>query len=272
MEKEFKSNFLTRSITAILLILPIVGIIYFENIYILLTSVFLLIYASNTEWLKNSNNQILFGKALFLILLFSYLFASLNLIQLTILISVLFWLIFSAYLVLGKTSKLSLVSFDNFYIRLLILLSFCSCSLYLMKVSDIFVFSNFILFFILIINSAISDSSAYLVGSSIGKTPLFPDISPNKSLEGFLGGLGGCFLFGFGIYYIFETPASFIAVLVIGSFFAFVGDYFFSFLKRKSGIKDTGNILPGHGGLLDRIDSHLSSFPVLILLIILLYS
>ena len=79
MEKEFKSNFLTRSITAILLTLPIVGIIYFENIYILLTSVFLLIYASNTEWLKNSNNQILFGKALFLILLFSYLFASLNL-------------------------------------------------------------------------------------------------------------------------------------------------------------------------------------------------
>lgn len=272
MEKEFNSNFLTRSITAVLLTLPIVGIIYFENIYILLTSVFLLLYASNAEWLKNSNNQILFGKALFLILIFSYLFASINLIQLTILISVLFWLVFSAYLVLGKTSKLSLISFDNFYIRLLILLSFCSCSLYLMKVGDIFVFSNFILFFILIINSAISDSSAYLVGSSIGKTPLFPDISPNKSLEGFLGGLGGCFLFGSGIYYIFETPASFIAILVIGSFFAFVGDYFFSFLKRKSGIKDTGDILPGHGGLLDRIDSHLSSFPVLILLIILLYT
>jgi phosphatidate cytidylyltransferase len=141
-----------------------------------------------------------------------------------------------------------------------------------MKVSDIFVFSNFILFFLLIINSAISDSSAYIVGSSIGKTPLFPDISPNKSLEGFFGGLGACFLFGTGIYFVFEIPASFIIVLVIGSFFAFVGDYFFSFLKRKSGIKDTGNILPGHGGLLDRIDSHLASFPVLILLIILLYS
>ena len=146
MEKEFKSNFLTRSITGILLTLPIVGIVYFENIYILLTSVFLLLFASNIEWLKNSNNQILFGKVLFLILFFSYLFASVNLIQLTILISVLFWLVFGAYLVLGKTSKLSLVSFDNFYIRFLVLLSFYSCSLYLMKVSDIFVFSNFILY------------------------------------------------------------------------------------------------------------------------------
>ena len=122
MEKEFKSNFLTRSITGILLTLPIVGIVYFENIYILLTSVFLLLFASNIEWLKNSNNQILFGKVLFLILFFSYLFASVNLIQLTILISVLFWLVFGAYLVLGKTSKLSLVSFDNFYIRFLVLL------------------------------------------------------------------------------------------------------------------------------------------------------
>lgn len=272
MGKEFKSNFLTRSITAILLTIPIVGIIYFENMYILLMSVFFLLYASNTEWLNNSNNQILFGKVLFLILLVSYFFASLNLIQLTILISVLFWLVFSLCLVLGKTSKLSLVSFDNFYLRFLILLSFFTCSLYLMKVSDIFVFSNFILFFLLIINSAISDISAYIVGSSIGKTPLFPDISPNKSLEGFFGGLGACFLFGAGIYFIFGIPASFIIVLVIGSFFAFVGDYFFSFLKRKSGIKDTGNILPGHGGLLDRVDSHLASFPVLILLITLLYS
>ena len=271
MEKEFKSNFFIRIITAVLLILPIVGIIYFENIYILLTSVFLFLYASNAEWLSNSNNRTLFDKVLFLILLIGYSFASINIIQLTILISVLFWLVFSTYLVLGKTYKLALVSFDNFYIRFLIFFSFYACSLYFMKESDVFVFSNFILFFILIINTAVADISAYLVGSSIGKTPLFPDISPNKSFEGFLGGLVGCSLFGASIYYIFEIPASFIAVLVVGSFFAFVGDYFFSFLKRKSGIKDTGNILPGHGGLLDRIDSHLSSFPALTLLIILLY-
>ena len=59
---------------------------------------------------------------------------------------------------------------------------------------------------------------------------------------------------------------NFIYIFVIGSFFAIVGDYFFSYLKRKSDIKDTGSILPGHGGILDRIDSYIAAITIMIFL------
>jgi phosphatidate cytidylyltransferase len=61
-----------------------------------------------------------------------------------------------------------------------------------------------------------------------------------------------------------------IIIFVIGSIFAFIGDLLISYFKRKSGVKDTGTILPGHGGVLDRVDSHLLTTPILILIIIML--
>ena len=70
--------------------------------------------------------------------------------------------------------------------------------------------------------------------------------------------------------YVFNDM-NFIYIFVIGSFFAIIGDYFFSYLKRKSDIKDTGSILPGHGGILDRIDSHISAITIMIFLTFLLY-
>ena len=62
-----------------------------------------------------------------------------------------------------------------------------------------------------------------------------------------------------GFAYLTELSFSIIVILLISALYAFVGDYFMSYLKRKSGIKDTGSILPGHGGILDRVDSHLSA-------------
>ena len=270
MEKEFKSNFLTRSATALLITLPILGIIYLQNVELLLLSVFLLLFATNNEWLRNSNKNKIIHNLFFLVLMILCYYLSLSSIKFLIIvigISTFFWFLFSIFLLTEKTSKLNLISFNNTYIRLIILISFFCCSLILMKIENLFPFSNFILFFILILNSAISDSSAYLVGSSYGKTPLFSEISPNKSLEGFIGGMGSIFILSLVFCLFFNISLSFVVILLTGSFYAFVGDYFFSFLKRKSGVKDTGNILPGHGGILDRIDSHLSSFPVLIILL-----
>jgi phosphatidate cytidylyltransferase len=118
----------------------------------------------------------------------------------------------------------------------------------------------------LLIVVAMTDVGAYTVGKNIGKTP-FCETSPNKTMEGVVGGivvatLSGAFV-GLGIV---DFGVSFLisAFVSIGSIF---GDLFESSLKRKAGVKDSGSILPGHGGMLDRIDGYL--FGAVIMLVLL---
>lgn len=108
----------------------------------------------------------------------------------------------------------------------------------------------------------INDTFAYIVGSMIGKHKLFPRISPNKSWEGFFGGLIGALAIvlvftQFGGYIITPdfTLAHWLIFTLVIVLFGTLGDLFESLLKRTVGVKDSGNIMPGHGGLLDRLDS-----------------
>ncbi len=129
--------------------------------------------------------------------------------------------------------------------------------------------SSYIIFLLIILNTSIYDSFAYLVGSRYGKIRIIKNISPNKTLEGLLGGLFFSLLYGFILFKYFEFSSLLILIFVVSSFFAFVGDIYISYLKRKNGIKDTGSILPGHGGILDRLDSHLIATPIAVMFIIL---
>ena len=108
-----------------------------------------------------------------------------------------------------------------------------------------------------------TDIFAYFTGCAIGKHKLCPNISPKKTIEGAIGGiLGSCILCGLFGYFVY--PELFIHCLVIGfigSFFAMAGDLVASAFKRKMGIKDYGNLIPGHGGILDRFDSVLFTAP-----------
>ncbi len=112
-----------------------------------------------------------------------------------------------------------------------------------------------------------SDTGAYLVGISIGKHPLFPRISPKKSWEGFVGGIVLTLVVAFIISRFF-TVLSLTDWLIIGAIiaiFGVLGDLIESLLKRSLQIKDSGNILPGHGGILDRFDSVIFSAPLVFL-------
>jgi phosphatidate cytidylyltransferase len=110
------------------------------------------------------------------------------------------------------------------------------------------------------------DTLAYLVGRAIGRKRLFPSISPHKTLEGSLAGLVGSLLVAWGFAGLFWQTASMkkvILLAVLVAVFGQIGDLAESAMKRGANLKDSGSALPGHGGLLDRVDSLLFGAPVL---------
>lgn len=110
-----------------------------------------------------------------------------------------------------------------------------------------------------------TDIGAYFIGRHWGKRKLAPRISPGKTRAGFLGGVGFACVTGAGIAYRFSLPFGWIEAIFLGgilSVVAQVGDLAESLLKREAGVKDSGHLIPGHGGMLDRLDSLLFATPV----------
>ena len=121
---------------------------------------------------------------------------------------------------------------------------------------------HYFLFFIILISSI--DIFAYIWGKVFGKNKIIPSISPNKTLEGYLGGFSFTILFFilfFNINNIVWTYLDLLYLTII-ILLAFFGDLFMSFVKRMYHIKNTSNILPGHGGILDRLDSYFPTLPL----------
>ena len=129
--------------------------------------------------------------------------------------------------------------------------------------------SAYSIFLIVILNTSIFDTFAYVTGSNIGKHFITPNISPNKTWEGLVGGLIGSAALGFIISNMFNSSLLLILIFILGGILAFIGDLIISFHKRENNIKDTGTLLPGHGGALDRLDSHLIATPIILILTIL---
>lgn len=112
-----------------------------------------------------------------------------------------------------------------------------------------------------------ADSGAYFVGRKFGKRKMSPNVSPNKSVEGLMGGLatGLAVVLGISLFMLQLTGMHlvlFVLLSLVTILASVLGDLFESMLKRRAGVKDSGTILPGHGGVLDRIDSLLSATPI----------
>ena len=108
-----------------------------------------------------------------------------------------------------------------------------------------------------------SDSMAYVTGKLIGKNKIAPAISPGKTWEGVIGGFAFSLVAAFLISYFTESSLYlWLGMAAIISLFGFLGDLSESMLKRKAGLKDSGNLLPGHGGILDRFDGIVFSAPL----------
>lgn len=120
------------------------------------------------------------------------------------------------------------------------------------------------LFLFIVTLTVLNDAAQFCFGKAFGKNKIIPKISPNKTVEGFVGGLITTSILSTVIgHYLtpLTTVEAFIAGLIISSS-GFVGDVIMSAIKRDIGVKDSGNLIPGHGGILDRIDSLIFTAPL----------
>ncbi len=191
----------------------------------------------------------------------------------------------SPYILIFSLLVLSVVSFLEFLniikklgknFIILFILSFIFL-IYIFSLSFLFfLFSNFlqlkIFLFTLIAGCIASDIGGYIIGKKF-RGPKLTRISPKKTISGSIGSLVFCSITVPIIFYFFKGQISMnlLAVGFFTSIFCQIGDLLFSFLKRKAKLKDTGNILPGHGGVLDRLDGILLGIPFGFFTITLLY-
>lgn len=130
--------------------------------------------------------------------------------------------------------------------------------------------NGIVYFFGLLVIVFFGDSFAYFVGRFFGKTKLLEAVSPKKTVAGSVGGLFGSALAGFLLaFYFLGTTSLFhlVIIAVVSGAFGQIGDLFESLIKRLADVKDSGRIMPGHGGFLDRLDGVLFAAPVFYILL-----
>ena len=129
------------------------------------------------------------------------------------------------------------------------------------------------LFVLALLGAVATDIAAYFIGCRFGKHKLIPDVSPKKTIEGAVGGIVicalACVIYGAVIGAIFHVTPKYLPLLILGvviSVISQIGDLIASLIKRHFNLKDYGNLLPGHGGILDRFDSVIAISPFIFLL------
>lgn len=164
-----------------------------------------------------------------------------------------------------RSEQIMLLFFGLFYVTLMLSFVF--------KVR--FLEEGILLVWLIFIGAWGSDTCAYCVGKLIGKHRLPSELSPNKTIEGCVGGIIGAALIGFLFALVFYTDKSvwwqFAVIGGISSVISQIGDLTASAIKRNYGIKDYGKLIPGHGGVLDRFDSIIFTAPIVYMLAVMFW-
>ena len=220
------------------------------------------------EWMSISSKDIVFLPTFIILNSVLYYFDFVNTYYLSI-ITLLVWviLIYSMILLSDQLKMfirkyymiIGLYIFSSFF---LILINMYPHDVTMTSHSYLIDNKHYFLFIIILISSI--DIFSYISGKVLGKNKIIPSISPNKTLEGYLGGFSFTILFFILFFNINNLIWTYVDLLYLAFiiFLAFFGDLFISFIKRMYDIKNTSNVLPGHGGILDRLDSYFPTIPL----------
>lgn len=262
------SNLLKRSLSGIIYVLIFLAAILFsKESYIVLTSLFGLLCIwefSKLIQFKGFIGYVFFSFVLFLILKIktpSQNYAVIGILGITIISS-----LFLIYYLFTKKE----ITFSNDRTKLGLLIRYVIFSMIFLVLLPFYKGNyNPNLIISILIMIWVNDSFAFLVGKNFGKRKLFISVSPKKTQEGFLGGL----VFTMFVAYIISKYNSdlselhWVVISIIVSIIGTIGDLIASKFKRQANIKDSGTIMPGHGGILDRLDSLLFAVPFVYLYI-----
>ncbi|MEY8674303.1 phosphatidate cytidylyltransferase [Francisella philomiragia] len=252
-----------RIITGLLLVVFVFAGLVYANDYLFGVGVFLVAMLSAYEWLKFakiSQQETINYLVIFMIVLFvvSEFFVYIQYIF------PVFWL-YAIYRLSGyERQKFDTLSVNEMLILGLFAISPFAASLYVLHSNSV----AWIFMFILVVAGA--DSGAYFTGKAMGKRKMLPRLSPNKTIEGLLGGMACAVIIAI-VFLLFMDLSIFeyLSMVIISALIAVlsvVGDVFESMMKRIAGVKDSGNILPGHGGVLDRLDGYMPALPIFVTL------
>jgi phosphatidate cytidylyltransferase len=265
-----------RILVSVLTIPIILGVIYFGKIPFLLFSLFIGLAASyevyNLIKQKNSSVNLVPSTLIIIALVSNFYFSFIDFDLLIILSSV---VVLTVELFRNSGSAIS--NIGSTFILIFYVTLFSGT---LVGIREYFAYNEFIynqggyLLISTFISIWVCDSAAYFIGSAIGKHKLFPRVSPNKSWEGAIAG----FIFAvIAMIVLREFIADFLTIIdavfigiIIGSI-GQIGDLVESLIKRDAGVKDSSNLIPGHGGIFDRFDSLLFVAPVIYIYISIIY-
>ncbi len=253
-----------RIITGVILALSVsLGVLLLPSIWLAVMSLIVFISLAGWEWanltcFKQDNSRSFFVLSLLLLATIVYIWEASH--WMFIILGVLWWS-YALYLMQhykrkqGLENKTWLLPLSSFLILIPAWLSLLELHSH-----------EPLLLLYLIFLIAAADSGAYFAGKAMGITKLAPELSPGKTIQGFKGGLFGAGFWALLAVWFFElTFTNAIVFILLSLLVAAVsvgGDLYESLLKREAGEKDSGTILPGHGGILDRIDGLLAALPV----------
>ncbi|ARG98182.1 phosphatidate cytidylyltransferase [Legionella micdadei] len=245
--------FRQRLLTTLILAPLVLFIIFYAKSWIFTGLVGLLLTACGLEWLVLIPVKQLWLKMTFIALLLGAAWVSHFAFYYWLVVGIVLWLaIFVAIVSFPKSQRVWGYSWVVFLAGLFLLPLFAQT---LLRIYEAPQGKNLIVYLLFLIWAA--DIGAYLMGKQWGKHKLIPLVSPGKTIEGSLGGFTLSMLIALGGYFYFQ-PKSLVywfLIAIITTLTSMIGDLFISMLKRRTNIKDTGHILPGHGGILDRLDS-----------------